>query len=271
MRRIVLLVLAAGLLGWYSWQIVNFQRVQTHLVDRALLVICDNANYPDPQVNDFYAKNREKILPVISELFRVNEEELGKSDATEIIDKYGDAWLGRQLLSEANGYGTKVLLSHDKASLQEVKNEITNLNKQGYVLDIIFLAHTNSEVVFLNNQTISYEEMYRELNPITLNLGFVYLAAGYGPAQVEMWKNLGATAVCGPAVINDLPIIAPGEFLKEWVKGASYEQAVNYGTAREIKFWKTVSQVMPEAKIFLSEEAISGSRMIFGGNKALTI
>jgi hypothetical protein len=102
-------------------------------------------------------------------------------------------------------------------------------------------------------------------------LRVVYQMNCYGTSLAQNWLSLGAQAVNGSVGVNWLPEPSLSLFLRSWLGGKSFGEAVNasYHTASRLlgQIWRPPRQDCPEAA---AHPKIQSSRMVVFGNGDLT-
>lgn len=108
---------------------------------------------------------------------------------------------------------------------------------------------------------------YQE-NPRLLDLRMVYGLNCYGASLAPVWMQLGARAVNGAIGVNWLPEPSLSLFLRSWLNGASYSQAIAYSHSWAIRVGKRIWRDNPDGS---DHPCIAGSRQIIYGQHDLTI
>jgi hypothetical protein len=265
---ITLLFLLLILFGYKK--IVNYKR-QVYLSKRALIIFVENASILTPEDIQFYENNIEISQKILSLVFQVKKSELENMDILEIIDRYGEPFMANIVLKQAVGYGETIFLTDETAALEDLVESIERLSGKGYVVDLILNVHGGGTSYVFNEGSTTSRQVYSHLTDKDINLGFVYQTACYGSQQLTLWEDLGAEVASGSRGINSFPIFAPAVFIRSWANGHPFEKAVNLGYKMEISVWRIVSKFVSDTGKWITPENISSSKMLFGGNKNLTI
>ena len=101
-----------------------------------------------------------------------------------------------------------------------------------------------------------------------LDLRMVYGVNCYGASLASTWLALGAQAVNGAHAVNWLPEPSLCLFLRKWLKGAPFSQAVGYSARRA----RAIGRLLWRDQADGSEHPnIAGSRQIVYGQRDVTI
>lgn len=244
---------------------------QVYLSKRALIVLVESAFMLVPEDIRFYENNKEISQIALSLVFGVKKSELENKDILEIVDIYGEPFVAKLILKSAKGYGKTVFLTDEDATSDKLISSIVKLSQEGYLVDIVLNTHGGETFLVFSNGYVDLSSLYSQLVNKDIRLGFVYQTACYGSNQLGKWQKIGAQVVNGSKDINSYPIFAPDVFMKSWVKGDTFEKAVNDGYRIEILIWKIAGKIVPDIQEWVTPEKNSSSEMIILGNKNLTI
>ncbi len=259
-----------AILALFSWNIYHFFRLEKHLSGRALVIVADNSDQVSPEAEQFYEKYKTGLLPIEAILFRTSPGNFKGLSAVEVIDKYGEPALGKGLLGDGQGYKQEVLLTGKTANLDSLAQNLARLSNENLTVDIIVVSPGNDAAYLWNGQVVSLADIRTKLYPLHPNLGVVYLAAGWGSQQMEVWRELGARVVNEPMQTEGYPPLAPGGFLTAWTNGESFEKAVSSGYNHEIGWWKFAGAFFPETAKWAQSEASAAAQINFSGDKTLS-
>ncbi|MYH60531.1 MAG: hypothetical protein F4148_01745 [Caldilineaceae bacterium SB0675_bin_29] len=101
-----------------------------------------------------------------------------------------------------------------------------------------------------------------------LDLRMVYGLNCYGASLASTWLALGAQAVNGAHAVNWLPEPSLSLFLRKWLNGANFSEAVGYSSRRA----RAIGRLLWRDQVDGSEHPyIAGSRQIVYGRRDVTI
>ena len=224
-----------------------------------------------PEIQENYKEHKNLVDTLFSYIFKVDKKDLNNKSLPEIFDIYGEDYLANRFKNVAKDYGKIVILSDEKASYNNFKRVLTDLDNEGKTIDILLDLHGGRDSIYFYNQEISkhsigYDKDFN-LNKKSLNIGYVYQTICYGEENMEIWLKLGAKVVGGSKGINNFVILAPERFLYLWAHGKTYYNAVNGGFNFEVFVQKTIGKFLPETIFSMKEDYLESSRMIFIGEK----
>jgi hypothetical protein len=146
-----------------------------------------------------------------------------------------------------------------------------------HTVDVLLLVHghTGQLVGHKGKQRVGVETFdallaaYRN-DPHALDLRMVYGLNCYGLSLASTWLELGAQAVNGSAGVNWFPEPSLSVFLRQWLGGSPYSEAVVASNATATRWW---SKILKPAKNHpeLEHPWICSSRQVVLGKKDLTI
>ncbi len=265
---VILVVIVSEGIWWINRFLVE-KRLSKSLENRALLIVIENNFRLSPKDEENYEKHKNLIDTLFSHIFKVNKKDLNNKSLPEIVDIYGENYLANRFKNAAKDYGKIVILSDKKASYNNFKRVLIDLNNQGRTIDILLHLHGGADSIYFYNEEISkhfisYDKDF-SLNQKPLNIGYIYQTICYGGENMEIWLNLGAQVVSGSKGGNNFVILAPERFLYLWTHEATYYKAVNGGFNFEVLIWKTIGKFLPTYSV--KEDDLESGRMIFVGEK----
>lgn len=247
------------------------RRLAKSLKNRTLLIVIENNFMLSPEIEEDYEEHKNLVDTLFSYIFKVDKKNLNNKSLPEIADIYGEDYLANRFKNVAKDYGKIVVLSDEKASYDNFKRVLTDLNNEGKTIDILLNLHGRSGSIYFYNQEISKHSIgydkYFSLSQKPLNIGYVYQTVCYGGENMEIWLKLGAKVVSGSKGINMFVILAPERFLYLWTHGKTYYNAVNSGFNFEVLIQKIIGKFLPETIFSIKKDHLESGRMIFIGEK----
>ena len=175
-----------------------------------------------------------------------------------------------RLLGAHRRYHRVIVLEDAQATGPELANTLlrTSLTHQ---VDLLLLVHgLEGALVGYRNQALVDQATFRPLvaayqhNPALLDLRMVYGVNCYGASLAPVWLSLGAQAVNGAAGVNWLPEPSLSVFLRAWLSGQPYSQAVTRSYHAGVKvgrlLWRPDAQGRDHPCIASSQQLIFGRR-----------
>jgi len=247
------------------------RRFAKSLEKRTLLIVMENNFMLLPEIEEDYEEHKNLVDTLFSYIFKVDKKDLNNKSLPEIVDIYGEDYLANRFKNVAKDYGKIVVLSDEKASYDNFKRVLIDLDNEGKTIDILLDLHGGSDNIYFYNQEISkhsigYDKDF-SFSQKSLNIGYVYQTICYGGENMEIWLKLGAKVVNGSKGINNFVILAPERFLYLWTHGKTYYDAVNSGFNLEVLIQKTIGKFLPETIFLIKEDYLELGRMIFIGEK----
>ncbi len=273
-KYLLIVTILAIIVGGGIWRINNFlveKRFAKSLEGRVLLIVIENNFNLPPETEENYQKYKNLVDTIFSHILKVNKEDLKDKNLPEIVDIYLEDYLAKRFKNAAKNYGKIVILSDERASYDNFKRVLIDLNNEGRIVDILLDLHGGAYNVSFYNQTISKYSIASDknfgLDQRLLNLGYVYQTVCYGGENMEIWLKLNAKVVSGSKGLNSFVILAPERFLYLWTHGKTYYGAVNGGFNFEVLVWKIIGRFLPNTIFSVKEDDLESSKMIFIGEK----
>lgn len=242
------------------------ESTEVDLSSRALVIVVENNNSISSEFISMYEQNREIANEFFPFLKDVDDADLEGLALPEIIDEYGEDWLGEQLAATASEYGEVIVLSDEQSTFSNFSQTLRDLNKQDVTIDILLSLHGGTNSLYFYDESISTETITDTLAQYDLNLGYVYQTLCTSSRTMESWIEIGAQVSNGSAENNNYVILAPEEFLDAVVAGKSFESAVNQGYWKEINYIKLLSVSVPALSSWVDAEHVADSKPIFAGD-----
>jgi hypothetical protein len=146
-----------------------------------------------------------------------------------------------------------------------------------HTVDVLLLVHghTGQLVGFKGAQRVGAETFdtllaaYRQ-NPQSLDLRMVYGLNCYGLSLASTWLALGAQVVNGAPGVNWFPEPSLSIFLRKWLGGRPYSEAVVASNATATRWWGKILKP-PKDRPGQEHPWICSSRQVILGKADLTI
>lgn len=194
-------------------------------------------------------------------------------DAIDFVTEEYAKWLLHRL-GAYERYDRVVILEDERATGKELANTLIQTSLSHRV-DQLLLVHgqQRSLVGYRGKAHVDgavFDPLLRacQQNPRLLDLRMVYGLNCYGASLAPVWMQLGARAVNGAIGVNWLPEPSLSLFLRRWLNGDSYSQAVAYSHRWAICVGK---RIWPDAPDGSDHPRIAGSRQVIYGQHDLTI
>lgn len=171
-------------------------------------------------------------------------------------------------------YDRVLILEDARATGPDLRAGLIALSRTHRV-DLMILAHgAPGEIIGHDGKRIGAETFgpllteYRQ-NPGLLRLRVVWQINCFGAALAETWLALGAVAVNGSGGVNWLPEPTLSLFLRKWLRGAPFSEAVYSSATRAERTWKPIYRTRPGAplhpRLADSRTVIVGDDVLFSG------
>lgn len=185
-----------------------------------------------------------------------------------VTEEYAKALL--RLLGAHRRYHRVIVLEDAQATGPELANTLLRASLTHQV-DLLLLVHgLEGALVGFKNRELVDGATFQPLvaayqhNPALLDLRMVYGVNCYGASLAPTWLSLGALAVNGAAGVNWLPEPSLSVFLRAWLSGTPYSQAVarSHRAARRVGrlLWPPDAQGRDHPCIASSQQMVFGRR-----------
>lgn len=179
-----------------------------------------------------------------------NVTALGPKPGKVFLDRFGEEFYADCLRQMAEPkYDKVVTLSDDKATFDNFKATLEDLNGQGYLIDVLLDVHGCGNPKTMNNINcgdpgLGFSD--GRASPSTLrtissgkpmNLNAVYMVSCWGGSNFnKVWLDLGAKASNGSTELNYYTLLSPLLFMDGWTRGKSLEEAAEKAYKHEKAF-----------------------------------
>lgn len=197
--------------------------------------------------------------------------------ASLALDRFTQAY-GRAAvwLQAHRRYDRIVVLEEERATAAHLWQAL--LDAGDAVVDVLMLVHGQAGYACGHGDDRVGADFFAGLRNVRaaglapFHLRAVYQMNCYGQSLAPEWLSLGAQAVNGSVGVNWLPEPSLSVFLRHWLGGATFEQAVqrSYAAARRVLslIWRPQDN---RAGVYQPHEKIASSRMEVFGNGELRI
>lgn len=169
----------------------------------------------------------------------------------------------------------QVVILEDADATGQMLVDALKMMSRGHVVDVMLLVHGHADYL------VGYRGQERVdkavLDPLIdayqrdrslLNLRMVFGVNCYGAAFAPLWLQLGAKVTNGALGVNWLPEPSISIFLRNWLKGRTFSQAVERSN-RIARRWG--NRIMRSSEPGCEHPAIAGSRQTIFGEQDITI
>jgi hypothetical protein len=171
-------------------------------------------------------------------------------------------------------YRRVIILEDAEATGAKLAEALVEASREHRV-DVLLLVHGQARclVGYRGVESVGDEtfgpllEAYRE-NPGLLDLRAVYGLNCFGVSLASTWLALGADVVNGAVGVNWLPEPSLSVFLRNWLGGKTFSQAVQASHAVALRWGQ---RVWPMDRAGRDHPRIAGSRQVIFGRRDVTI
>jgi hypothetical protein len=147
-----------------------------------------------------------------------------------------------------------LILEDARATGPDLHAALVGLSRTHRV-DLLILAHgAPGQIIGHRGKAIGAETLAPLLadyqrNPALVRLRVVWQMNCYGASLVDYWRSLGAAAVNGSGGVNWLPEPTLSLFLRKWLRGAPFSEAVHSSATRAERAWRSIYRPRRGAQI----------------------
>lgn len=175
----------------------------------------------------------------------------------------------------ANRCYDRVVILEDARATGEYLAEALLDASRTHTVDLLLLVHGRAGVLvgyrgkeFVGAETFDYLRLLYAANPACLNLRMVYGLNCHGLTLAATWQSLGARAANGAAGVNWFPEPSLSVFLRRWLAGRPYSEAVTASNLTADRWWSKVLKADDQDG---EHPWIASSRQIVFGVEDVTI
>lgn len=234
----------------------------------ALIMVVDNNDRANQQIEDIaFNSYRFETISIFSEIFGVPEDSLINKDLNEILDTYGEPWQIKEITTAASSYYKKiVVLTDEAATSRNFIDSLANLNSDGFTTDVVFSLHGDEHYISFTDERYLIDKLTQEVKDKNLKIRLLYQTNCKSARAIDNWTSVGVAGCNGTQENNYLTIFAPANFVRAWVSGSNYYNAVQYAYETEISTLKSFNHKLPILDYFTSNDYLAGSTPIITGN-----
>ncbi|MEO5656653.1 MAG: hypothetical protein ABIO65_01925 [Nitrospiria bacterium] len=175
---------------------------------------------------------------------------LGPKPGKVFLDRFGEDFYADCLRQMAEPkYDKVVTLSDTKATFDNFKATLEDLNGQGYLIDVLLDVHGCGNPKTMNNidcgdPGLGFADGKASRDTIktinggkAMNLNAVYMVSCWGGSNFnQVWLDLGAKASNGSTELNYYTLLSPLLFMDGWTRGKSLDEAAEKAYKHEKSF-----------------------------------
>lgn len=165
-------------------------------------------------------------------------------------------------------YDRVIVLEDDHATGPELAAALCSVSRTHRV-DLLLLVHGGEETLVgykgkhrVGNETFLPLLQAYQQDHATVDLRMVWQMNCYGASLTGFWRALGAQVVNGSVGINWLPEPTLSLFLRHWMRGESFSQAVVTSTTQAMRWWRRVYR--PDCSGNTHPRLASSSQIVVG-------
>lgn len=233
----------------------------------ALVMVVENSDRANQQIEDIaFNSYPSETRQIFSEVFEVPIDSLLNKDLNQILDQYGEPWQIAEINKVAQDYYLKTIdLTDQHANAEYLIQQLDLLSKEEYNIDLVFSLHGTSTNIQFVNESVPIKEFTETLSQKNIKVRVLYQTNCKSAKALDNWTNIGVAGCNGTIENNYLTIFAPINFVKSWVGGHSYYDAVQYAYDEEIIALKSYNDVLPILDYITSGNYLSGSYPVISG------
>ncbi len=170
-------------------------------------------------------------------------------------------------------YDRVIILEDAAATGSQLLTTLQTIGRT-HTVDLLLLAHGHEgRIVGYQGQEMVGEETFaalrqlRERGPDQLDLRMVYGLNCYGLSLAWQWLELGVQAANGAVGVNWFPEPSLSIFLRTWLAGKPYSEAVERSNRTANRWWGRILRSTPGAE----HPWITSSRQIVVGQRDVSI
>lgn len=234
----------------------------------ALIIVVENNDGLLSSTNETYFQiYKSQVLSILSEIFQVPISAIENLSLNEIVEQFGEDWQINQIRNLAiDKYDQIFDLKNEKATSNNLKQILLSLHIQNYTVDMIFCLHGNEKTFYMYNNEKDYiQDFANFIKNNKINLRVLYQTCCFAGKALDKWEISGVAGVNGATGINYITLFSPGYFLKEWIKGQTFQEAVQIAFSRDLEKLASYDDRIPVKKYLLTQDAINNSLQLVGG------
>ena len=175
-----------------------------------------------------------------------------------------------RLYGAYSSYEQIVILEDARATGPQLADALLTVSRT-HTVDLLLLVHGHTGLLvghrgqqLVGDETFAPLRAARQQEPATLDLRMVYGLNCYGLTLAPTWLALGAQAVNGAVGVNWFPEPSLSIFLRRWLAGAPYSEAVVASNVTANRWWRRILRSDPAGPphpwIVSSQQVVFGQR-----------
>lgn len=229
----------------------------------------------DPLRHSGMKRNRPQALVVFLEnvghIHGKNLPQWAMTIVDFVSEEYAKALL--HLYGAHRRYDRLIILEDERATGPDLEETLLSISRTHRV-DILLLVHGHEGcLVGYRGKNMVGSETWQRLrrayaqDPNALDLRMIYGLNCFGASLASTWIELGAEVVNGAVGVNWFPEPSLSVFLRNWLGGQPYSQAVTRSNRRANQVWSLLLRSTPDSV----HPWIISSRQIVYGQADITI
>jgi hypothetical protein len=165
-------------------------------------------------------------------------------------------------------YNRVLILEDERATGPDLRAALMALSRT-HVVDLLVLSHGSPDALIGHKGQLVTAASFAPLiaqhqaKPGLLRLRAVWQMNCHGVTMLQTWQALGATSVCGTPGVNWLPEPGLSLFVRRWLRGEPFGDAVARSSARAEGLWRRIYRDRNGAL----HPSLASSRPIVFGNE----
>lgn len=216
--------------------------------------------------NNLYQNYKPQSQLMLAELFKVKYSDLYSLSLGDIIKKYGEPWQINEIKNAAgNAYDTIVVFSDTNLTINNIKSSLGTLSKDSFAIDAIFCTHGNTGYMVFNDANYLYGQFAQFINTADINIRVFYHTSCYSKSGFYEWNKTKIQGINGADFENTIAVFSPAFFIKNWVNGDTYKDAVEKAFNQEIKEYYKYDKYLPVTTFLITDNIKSQSKQFVTG------
>lgn len=171
-------------------------------------------------------------------------------------------------------YDRVIVLEDERATGPDLERALLSASRTHRV-DLLLLVHGHAGMLvghrgeqLVGAETFDHLRAAYAANPPALDLRMVYGLNCHGATLLNTWLDLGAQVANGAVGVNWFPEPSLSVFLRGWLGGAPYSEAVRSSNRRANRVWR---RILPTPHDATAHPWLLSSRQVVAGTRDLHI
>ncbi len=231
-------------------------------VNNALVLVVDSkGGIANDQLDYLYNHSKTTLLPIMADLFGVEESVLQGLSFNQIVDLYGEPWQIDEIERLARPVYDRVMILNDEAvNFPGFCDSLLWLRDRDYVIDLMFVLHEGAIGA-------DYESLAAFIANNNIRVRSLYQTCCNGHEAIAPLTGIGVRAVSGAVGTNSLTVFSPIYFLRNWIEGDTFAKAVENACDQAIDKFFSYEELRLGMIVFFSSNALEESRQLVGGTR----